>query len=404
MKSRCQLLPCAGLLRRVPVLAVALACAAMLSPAPAETAAAGQGDKPTAATPSSPHGQSRRATERLQVLQREADALLAQERTLLVDLRRLEVARDIKAQELEAIDAEMAQLAGDIGDAGRQLTLLERARDEQAPALRARLVEVYKLGAGGYLRLLLGVDAARDVGRAYRMVSALTALDRERARAHRSTLAALANVRGDLDRRRAQLETLRGEAAAARDAMDRAVRQRSALVASIDARRDLNAQLMGELQAAQQQLDRTVTGLSPATTAALPLRPFQGALDWPARGAVVSHFGSGRTARYGTAVPKNGIEIAAAQGAPALAIHEGTVAYAAPFTGFGNLVIVDHGRRAYSLYGYLDRIDVAQGARLDKGDRVGVVGAPPAGAAALYFELRVDGRAVDPLQWLKDRP
>ena len=92
--------------------------------------------------------------------------------------------------------------------------------------------------------------------------------------------------------------------------------------------------------------------------------------------------------------------MAAAEGSGARAVHEGRVAFAAPFTGFGVLVIVDHGGSAFTLYGHLAEASVAEGAAIKAGDIVGRVGLAPAGGAALYFEVRIDGRPVDPLQWL----
>jgi septal ring factor EnvC (AmiA/AmiB activator) len=53
------------------------------------------------------------------------------------------------------------------------------------------------------------------------------------------------------------------------------------------------------------------------------------------------------------------------------------------------------------LYGHLDSAEVATGQRLDAQAPVGMSGRNPGGAPALYFELRIDGTAVDPLQWLK---
>jgi septal ring factor EnvC (AmiA/AmiB activator) len=85
------------------------------------------------------------------------------------------------------------------------------------------------------------------------------------------------------------------------------------------------------------------------------------------------------------------------------AVHEGTVAFADPFAGFGNLVIVDHGAQTFTLYGDLLEIAVKRGGRVERGQLVGSVGAAPAGPAGLYFEVRIDGRAVDPLQWLRKR-
>ena len=77
------------------------------------------------------------------------------------------------------------------------------------------------------------------------------------------------------------------------------------------------------------------------------------------------------------------------------------MAFAAPFTGFGTLVIVDHGGNAYSLYGHLSQALVTKGAAVKRGSIVGAVGQTPTGVAALYFELRIDGRPVDPVQWLR---
>ena len=83
------------------------------------------------------------------------------------------------------------------------------------------------------------------------------------------------------------------------------------------------------------------------------------------------------------------------------AVHEGTVAFADQFTGYGNLVIVDHGDGAYSLYGYLSALEAARGAHVEAQATVGSSGRDPSGNPALYFELRIDGKPVDPLQWLK---
>ena len=89
------------------------------------------------------------------------------------------------------------------------------------------------------------------------------------------------------------------------------------------------------------------------------------------------------------------------EGQPVRAVHDGTVAFADRFTGYGNLVIIDHGNQSYSLYGHLSSLSVGRGDHVAPQTELGLSGRNPSGNAALYFELRVDGRAVDPLQWLK---
>lgn len=82
-------------------------------------------------------------------------------------------------------------------------------------------------------------------------------------------------------------------------------------------------------------------------------------------------------------------------------MHGGTVAFAAPFMGFGTLIIVDHGGGAFTLYGQLSSSAVAQGTRVERGAVVGRAGRNPEGDEVVYFEVRADGRPVDPVQWLR---
>jgi septal ring factor EnvC (AmiA/AmiB activator) len=104
-----------------------------------------------------------------------------------------------------------------------------------------------------------------------------------------------------------------------------------------------------------------------------------------------------------TSAPSQGIDIAAAEGSPVGAVHDGIVAFADSFVGLGRLVIIDHGGQAFTLYGNLRELAIARGTQVEHGQTLGTVGVAPNGAAGLYFELRVDGRPVDPLQWLRKR-
>lgn len=350
--------------------------------------------------------QARRAAERLQALHREADALALQERTLLGDLRRLELEQQMRTDEATQADASLRQISDDLEVTTRRIQEVEAQDLSQQPGLDARLIELYKLGQGGYLRVLLSTEDLQGVGRAYRTVSALAALDRQRLADHQRNLADLRAARSVLAVRQEQAIIVQRVALTAQASLVRATTARTQLIAQIDRRRDLNAQLAGELQSAQQKLQQSLAALaagraSSATAVFLPFRAFQGDLDWPVRGAVRSRFGRDARGRFGTAIIRNGIEIAAPTGLQARSVHEGTVAFADPFTGFGNIVIVDHGNQAYSLYGHLGSAAVSRGARIERGQTVGVVGTSPTGQPGLYFELRIDGRPVDPLQWLK---
>jgi len=342
---------------------------------------------------------ARRATERLQALQREADRLASDERTVLGDLRKLEVERQLKAEELRQIDADVAAVQTELAETTERAAALESEVTAQRPQLRARLVDLYKLGPNPYLRLLLSTSDVRQLGRASRTVAALASIDRQRMAAHRATIDALKAARATLEERERQLASLRASAEQSQVAIERAAKTRGDLIRDIDRKRDVNAQLSGELQASQQNLQAALRALptNPGASAALPLRAFRGDLEWPIAGGTIRvPFG-----RSGAA--SSGVEIAAPEGAPAVAVHDGVVAFADTFTGFGNLVILDHGAQTFSLYGDLLTIAVKKGAHVDRGQPLGTVGPTRLAAAGLYFELRIDGRPVDPLQWLKKR-
>ena len=342
---------------------------------------------------------ARRATERLQALQREADRLASDERTVLGDLRKFEIERQLKAEELKRLDADAAKVQAELDQASARMESLQALARAELPELQARLVEIYKLGQARYLRLLLSTHDLRSLGQSTRTVAALAKLDRDRVATHAQTLAELNAARQALKARGAEFTALRAAAEKAQAAAERAAQARSDLIRDIDKKRDLNVQLSSELQTAQQKLQATLRDLAsgaPSVEAAqLPLRPFRGALEWPIDGIITRRFGRGSAS--------NGIEIAAVEGANAVAVHDGTVAFAGTFAGFGNLVILDHGAQSFSLYGDLLDMAVKKGARIEHGQPVGTAGPIPSGSDGVYFELRVDGHPVDPLQWLKKR-
>lgn len=347
---------------------------------------------------------AQRVAERLRALRQEAATLNTREQTLLNELRKLELERQIKGEELITLDADLRNIQDQLAAAAARANVLRESADEQRPEVQQRLVRLYKMGHAGYWRLLLDVDDLQSIGRAYRTAAALTRLDRDRLQQHAQTIESLEGERRTLESRARAFSAMQEKAAVAQLALDRAVASRSALVKSIDERKDLAAQLAKELESAHQRLQAAVS--EPGTGPVLvPIRPFRGQMAWPAEGIVVGRFGRqqvGRTA--GIDVSRNGIELSLPEATPVSAVHEGVVTFAGPFTAYGNLVIIDHGGGATTLYGHLADRSVNKGDRVSAGDAVGTSGRNPGGNPALYFELRIDGQPVDPLQWLRKQP
>ena len=352
-------------------------------------------------------GDAERITDRLRALQREAQRLAGESRTLVGDLRQREVDRDIKAAQLKQAEAAMADAEKALQSTTTRLSDLEVQRINQLPDLKTQLVDIYKRGRSGYARMLFSAGDLREFARATRAVSALSAINERRIEEHRKTVEAMRQERTAFEQKAKELQTKTAEARRAKSAADGAVASASELIRQIDSRRDMTAQYVGELQDAYGKLQQQVTTLAtekPAGTepVAVPLRPFQGALDWPVQGRIIGFFGQPSN-RLGGGAVRNGIEIAADEDMPVRAIHGGSVGFAGPFTGFGTLVILDHGGNGYSLYGYLASTALEQGQTVETGAEVGRVGLAPAGPPTLYFEMRIDGRSVNPVQWLKPR-
>jgi septal ring factor EnvC (AmiA/AmiB activator) len=346
--------------------------------------------------------QAARAARRIRALQAEADRLASQSRTVFGELRKLEIDRAIKQEQLQKAERELQRVTIDRDATAKRLKALEAARIAGTPGVAERLVELSKRGRAGYLQLLLASNDVRAMGRMARGVAAVAELDRLRLETHRRNLAAEKAALDELIKQRTAVAALQKDAARAKAAVDAAVIARNRMIEDLDRRRDLAAQFVAELQEAQREIERTVASAdSSPRVVALPIRAFRGDLPWPLRGDVVQRFGRVPAGRFGTTIVRNGIEVAGREGADVGAVHEGTVAYAAPFTGFGTLVIVDHGQTAFTLYGYLAEAVVSAGTNVSRGTVLGTLGQSPSGGAALYFEVRIDGRPVDPLQWLK---
>ena len=343
-----------------------------------------------------------RVDERLKVLHQEADRLASQSKTLLGDVRKLEVQRDIRVTEAQEAERTLAAAREDLDNTTRRLEALEEERQRGLPDLKRQLVETYKRGRAGYLRLLLSAGDLRGFARATRAMTALTFRQERVLSDYHQTVDALRAERTVLQTKTAELKARDADAKRARGLAEKAVAERAALIEQIDSRRDLAAQYVGELQVARERLDQQITGLASEQRGpvAVPLTPFRGALDWPVTGDVASRFGQ-PTGRQGGPLVRSGMEISAPEGAIVHAIHGGTVGYAEGYTGLGTLVILDHGGNNYSLYGYLLSLSVQRGEMVEAGAELGRVGPSPAGPPQLYLELRIDGRSVDPLQWLK---
>jgi septal ring factor EnvC (AmiA/AmiB activator) len=290
-------------------------------------------------------------------------------------------------------------LAAGVARGERAVRDLEVRLDRLRRSLRAHLVALYSLGRERMLRLLLAMRPQADAPSAIRQLRFLARRDALALDEYRSAGLRLAQERAALAVEQARLSSWvtqeEEQRAAAADVRSRY----QALQAEADRRRrrlEARAALLRDREARLDRMLGILVGDQESVLDQTDVRQFKGVLDWPIEGEVVTEFGPRLDPRYRTQVPHNGVAIAVRQGAREVrAVYPGRVLFAAPFQGFGLTVVMQHAGGVLSLYAGLSELRVAKGDVLSLGD---VLGSP---SGELYFELREDNRAVDPLDWLR---
>lgn len=130
----------------------------------------------------------------------------------------------------------------------------------------------------------------------------------------------------------------------------------------------------------------------------------KGNLPWPVESGTISeHFGSRRHPVYGTITPNLGIEIVTSSQEPVRVIHDGYVVAVQPITGYGDVVVVKHGR-FFTAYGNLSQIMVRKKTILSEGDIIGLSGDEDSTRGeSVFFMVRENNTNVDPEDWLRKR-
>ncbi len=127
----------------------------------------------------------------------------------------------------------------------------------------------------------------------------------------------------------------------------------------------------------------------------------RGRLPYPASGAIITKYGRGRDPKYDNPIYNKGIEIQAPTGSPIIAVADGQVIYADYFSGYGNLIIIDHGDNYYTVYAHAKDLLKKVGDRVASREKIATVGDTGSlKGAMLYFEVRHHGDTTDPENWL----
>jgi len=292
-----------------------------------------------------------------------------------------------------------------------------RAKLAEQEALAGRLLRLqYRQGAPDRLRLILEGEDAAGVARHiayYGYVQRARAAIISELRRQGETLAAL---EGEAVTRRADLA--RNEAAQAAEAirLEKERAERVKVVARISGDIARGRKEIGRLKRDEERLAKLVDQIAKALAAppapakgkrvdrvadasasAQPFEHLKGRMHLPVRGELANQYG---TTREEGATWK-GLFIRSVSGETIHAVADGRVVYADWLRGFGNLLILDHGKGYMSLYANNEALLSQVGETVRGGDPIARVGASGGqGESGLYFELRRDGKTFDPLKWV----
>jgi murein DD-endopeptidase MepM/ murein hydrolase activator NlpD len=355
-------------------------------------------------------GQASDADRRAGVLTEELSAVAGRVRELEAGVAAQQARLGVLEGQLSSARARLGSLDRTIAD---QTTRLTRLRGEYRIALarlERRVRELYMtdgpdalafvLGTASFADLLDNLDLLDRIGRQDERIasSVKSARDgvadaRRRARAAR---AEAARVEAAVSSATAEQRGIVSRLVASRDALVAARSAKTATLASIRSDRDSTLAEIGALEQQSAALAERIRQAQQRASAPAVIAPSgSGVLGWPVSGPVTSGFGL----RWGRM--HEGIDIAVGEGTPVRAAAAGTVIYAGWMSGYGNLVVVDHGNGLSTAYAHNSSLAVSVGQSVAAGEVVSYSGNTGNSTGPhVHFEVRVNGSAVDPLGYL----
>ncbi len=351
-----------------------------------------------------------RVRGRIQALEKDNSQDQARRGELDRQLRTAETAAARSRRELNATRRQLAEAERRLAALNQQLAATRADLARQRTALAGQLRLAHITGGAERVRALFNQQDPAEIGHRLTWLAYL-------ARSRSVLLASVQASFGALERdqqavgdQRKALAALEATRRVQLAELDSSRRQRASVMASLDREvkgqtRQLNRarlqaagleRVLREIQraAARAQRARPVPDATPATST--PARPL-GKGRWPVAGKMLADFGQPRA---GGQMRWDGVLIAAPAGTEIRALRSGRVVYADWLPGLGLLLVLEHAGGYLSLYGHNQDLRPNVGDRVAVGDVLAHVGdSGGQSQSALYFEVRRNGRPVNPRQW-----
>jgi septal ring factor EnvC (AmiA/AmiB activator) len=319
-------------------------------------------------------------------------------------LDRIEHDRRTAEEQARSAESKEAATTAELNRARQQQESIHARRVALAHDLGPRLLLRYRLRGASYLQMILSAPSIGDLLWRRRMVDRVLASDFSLVRRWSETQREEDEAVAVVDRQRADLVTAASAARAQEaDAATRRTVQEEVLHGLVRKRSTWD-RILGDVERSRSSIIQVISTLPPTPPGLGGFGHARGQLPTPVDGPVEVRFGRQVDPKFRTVLQQKGFDFRAPEGSPVRAPYPAMVGYAGWFSGFGNLVILDHGEGYYTLYAHLKEAKVAKGQRVDAGDTLGEVGDTGSlKGPYLYFEIRSGSKALDPAQWLKRR-
>ncbi|MGD0475207.1 MAG: peptidoglycan DD-metalloendopeptidase family protein [Candidatus Velthaea sp.] len=328
---------------------------------------------------------------------------------------------------IAAVNARLAELHARTESTERKLTWtriqLDAARktvQRHDEALRRRVVDAYEHADLGYIDVLLEARSFADFVERWNDVRFVIRANEATIRERRADEARVAGIESSLVGVEADLHAQQNQADEQHQALTALANERANLLAAAQHEQsvaqaevveyeEMSAEEEASLESliqqkqaeeeARREAERRARQL--AGEAVAPVSGAPGAVMWPVSGPITSPFGMRNHPVFGRFIMHAGIDIAAAEGTTIAAAATGRVILAQYAGNCGNMITIDHGGGMATNYCHLSQIFVGVGQDVQRGQAIGAVGMTgDATGPHLHFEVRIDGRPVDPLGYL----
>lgn len=327
------------------------------------------------------------------------------------DLQKNEVQMGEVQKKIEKIQNDINEQNKQINNLHKERDELQRAREKQQKQAAEQVRAAYELGQQPQFKVFLNQESPERISRMMKYHSYFMAAHAEKMKTYLDTIAQLTTLEPEIAQKTQQLHNVKEELDKEQQQLVSAQAQRKETLAKINSTissKDRELQDMLEDRRQLQNLLQKVTRATTSLAAAPSYVPLpnsgekfssrKGRLPWPAQGRIAHSFGSNQVEGQ---LQWNGILINANSGQQVVAVHYGRVVFADYFRGQGLLVIVDHGEGYLTLYAHNQHLLKKAGDPVKAGEIIASVGnSGGQNENGLYFEIRFQGKAIDPTTWL----